>query len=327
MLVLNENSNHSEHVKSETNLAFRRVNKKEQITLVPFKVDNCVLDDDVDYYLSRFHITDGTPTDERSIRELAQQISHILGSEAPKAAQSQTPATKSKSALLVYVVLACMVLLLVCVIVYYQLKEKPIMEINSTEETWWTLDGNHLFINYVGDMLPYGPAEYSSDNVAPWTDNRAQIAALTIADSVTGIGSYSFDHCPVLASVTIPDTVTYIGEGAFSYCTGLTHVNIPNSVTNIGDGVFQGCTALTSAYIPDSVIRIGNNAFANCASLSSISVLEGTDIAPDAFPNSVIIETRPNNQDDATTPTIEIPSIEDYIPLEPEELWKIQHGQ
>ncbi len=317
LLVLNEHSNHSEHVKSETNLAFRRVNKQEQITLVPFKVDNCILDDDVDYYLSRFHITDGSPADAQSIQKLAKQISRILASEAPripedsKTTESQSTIPRTKFVFLGCVI--CMVILLVWVISRLIPPPPPV--------EWWTLEGNHLLIHCTGDMPDYGPAEYSPDNAAPWSESRTQISALQIADSVTGIGSYAFEHCPSLGGVIIPDTVTYIGEGAFSDCTGLISIHISNNATDIGDKAFQGCTSLPVVYIPDSVTDIGHGAFADCASLKAVSVPETTEVASDAFPNPDIMEIRPVG--DSTWKM----EPEELWGIEPEELWKIQHEQ
>ena len=46
----------------------------------------------------------------------------------------------------------------------------------------------------------------------------------TIPDSVTRVGSYSFEGCTSLTSVTIPYSVIFIGDRAFSRCTSLTTV-------------------------------------------------------------------------------------------------------
>ncbi|MEE1000816.1 MAG: leucine-rich repeat protein, partial [Bacteroidales bacterium] len=44
-----------------------------------------------------------------------------------------------------------------------------------------------------------------------------------------------------LTSVTIPNSVTSIGNYTFSGCYDLTSVTIPNSVTSIGGSAFSGC--------------------------------------------------------------------------------------
>ncbi len=93
---------------------------------------------------------------------------------------------------------------------------------------------------------------------------------ITIPDSVTNIGNYTFGGCSGLTGITIPDSVTTIGDGAFEDCTGLTNVTIGNSVTSIGGDAFYGCAKLTSITIPDSVTSIGGDAFRGCTSLTEV---------------------------------------------------------
>ena len=59
LLVLNEGSNVSAHVLNEINCAFDRFRAHEDITLLPFRIDQCTLSDDIYYYLGRIHIMDG----------------------------------------------------------------------------------------------------------------------------------------------------------------------------------------------------------------------------------------------------------------------------
>ena len=46
----------------------------------------------------------------------------------------------------------------------------------------------------------------------------------TISDSVTSIGSWTFNYCHSLTNITISDSVTEIGWGAFDYCRNLTDI-------------------------------------------------------------------------------------------------------
>ena len=110
------------------------------------------------------------------------------------------------------------------------------------------------------------------------------VVDLTIPDSVTSIGSWTFFGCSGLKSVTIPDSVTNIGEKAFSGCSGLTSVTIPNSVTSIGEKAFSGCSGLTSMTIPNSVTSIGREEFSGCSGLTSVTIPDGvTSIGYQAF--------------------------------------------
>ena len=112
----------------------------------------------------------------------------------------------------------------------------------------------------------------------------SSLTSVTIPDSVTSIGSYSFYGCSSLTSVTIPDSVTSIGEWAFDCCRSLESVTIPDSVMSIGDRAFGWCSSLKSVTIPDSVTSIGNEAFYYCSSLASVTIGNGvTSIGNEAF--------------------------------------------
>ena len=80
LLILEQSALHAAHIRSETALAFRRLNNGERITLLPFRVDNCDLtdDDDLDYYLVGQQIADGYPPDIGRVQELVDMISEVL---------------------------------------------------------------------------------------------------------------------------------------------------------------------------------------------------------------------------------------------------------
>lgn len=63
--------------------------------------------------------------------------------------------------------------------------------------------------------------------------------------AVTGIGDYAFRDCNEMTSVTIADSVTEIGTGAFVNCS-LSRAAVPNSVRSIGNSAFDGCIKLSS---------------------------------------------------------------------------------
>ena len=100
---------------------------------------------------------------------------------------------------------------------------------------------------------------------------------MTIPNSATSIGDYTFSGCSNLTSVTIPNSVASIGEGAFYGCTNLTSVALPNSVTTIEDGAFGGCSSLTS------VISLIENPF----TIIGKSV-EGSTFSLDTFNNATL---------------------------------------
>ena len=120
-----------------------------------------------------------------------------------------------------------------------------------------------------------------------------------IPESVTNIGSYSFEGCTGLESATIPSSVASIGSNAFNSCTSLTSVTLNSNeivsktytsnnnlttifgsqvkeyilgegITSVGDYTFYGSNSLTTVTIPGSVTNIGSNAFNSCTGLTTV---------------------------------------------------------
>lgn len=95
LLVLNEKSNVSAHVLNEINCAFDRFKNHEDITLLPFRIDQCGLSDDIYYYLGRIHIMDGgLPPELLRIQELVDRVSRLLGRESARDISLPGPAAK-----------------------------------------------------------------------------------------------------------------------------------------------------------------------------------------------------------------------------------------
>jgi hypothetical protein len=102
---------------------------------------------------------------------------------------------------------------------------------------------------------------------------NAEVASVTIPDSVTSIGYGAFGMCSSLATVIIPNSVTNIAAYAFFRCASLVSVTIPNGVTVLRDEVFGLCYGLATVTIPGSVTNIQIGAFEDCTSLSALYFL------------------------------------------------------
>ena len=98
------------------------------------------------------------------------------------------------------------------------------------------------------------------------------MTSVTIPNTVTSIGDFSFYFCENLVDITIPNSVISIGRNAFADCTGLSSITISNSVTTIGYAAFFECSALTEVNIPNSVTTIGDHAFRSCPRLTSVTI-------------------------------------------------------
>lgn len=143
---------------------------------------------------------------------------------------------------------------------------------------------------------------------------------ITIAGTVTKLGSKAFTNCTNLKSITIPSSVTTIEQGAFTNCTSLQSVTFGTGVKTIAPGMFkncsqlkfvdlggveviseyafQNCVNLQQIIIPDSVKTIRLKAFFKCASVQSVTLGKGLETVGNyAFGNLPLCERITINSD------------------------------
>jgi hypothetical protein len=137
-----------------------------------------------------------------------------------------------------------------------------------------TITGNSFTgsVLVIPSSVSHAGAEYAVTGIGNNAFVYSGLTSITIPDSVTSIGNYTFRGCTGLTSITIPNSVISIGDYAFRDCSGLTLFIIPNSVISIGNGTFFDCYGLISVTIPNSVTSIGNSAFFGCTNLISITM-------------------------------------------------------
>ncbi len=104
------------------------------------------------------------------------------------------------------------------------------------------------------------------------TGQATKLTRLTLPDSVTEIGTWTFYGGKNLTLTELPGGVTQIGNSAFRGCTGITLTELPDSVTQIGDSAFEDCTGITLTKLPSSVTQIGDFAFYGCTGLDDLTI-------------------------------------------------------
>ncbi|MBQ7046520.1 MAG: leucine-rich repeat protein [Oscillospiraceae bacterium] len=94
----------------------------------------------------------------------------------------------------------------------------------------------------------------------------ASLESAKLSENMTSLPSYTrggnihygfFAGCGKLESIVIPDSITFIGTNSFEGCSSLSSVTIGKGVTEMGFQVFRGCGNLVDIVIPENVKVIG----------------------------------------------------------------------
>lgn len=136
----------------------------------------------------------------------------------------------------------------------------------------WRLDKNGtdtytLTLSGSGKM-----ADYLAEKVRPWYSYASKITKLIVEDGVSSVGSRTCYNFTVLTDVSLADTVTDIGEFSFSGCSALVSVDLSN-VTSIRANALRGDRALSDIRLSRDLKVIDYQAFRDSgADNSSISI-------------------------------------------------------
>ena len=81
LLVLNDAANHSKYVLNEVSIAFDRYAKEAEITLIPFRIDNSALSDELDGYLHAIQSINGGTPENLNVAALIERVKRCPGIE------------------------------------------------------------------------------------------------------------------------------------------------------------------------------------------------------------------------------------------------------
>lgn len=101
---------------------------------------------------------------------------------------------------------------------------------------------------------------------------------LTLPESLTSIGNWTFRGMAALESIVIPNAVTKMGTYAFADDTSLKSAKLSTSCPWLKEGLFSECNALQSITIPSAVTKMDGYMFTNCKALTSATFEDGTDL-------------------------------------------------
>lgn len=87
-------------------------------------------------------------------------------------------------------------------------------------------------------------ADYDRAAATPWALWAEELQQITVADTVTGLGNFTFSGCQS-AAFTLPETLQRLGAYVFENCEGLHTITLPRNVMQVGTGAFSGCSDLT----------------------------------------------------------------------------------
>ena len=122
--------------------------------------------------------------------------------------------------------------------------------------------------------IPAKFGDYTVTDIGSWAFDGCPLTTLSLGKNIKTIGDYAFHDCRNLKNVTIPQSVTSIGKHAFDGCHSLDSLAINGAIESMGKQAFDGCISLKTLKLGENIKTIGNYAFRNCISLTNVTIPE-----------------------------------------------------
>ncbi len=153
---------------------------------------------------------------------------------------------------------------------------------SAASYTYSVSDGSATITGYTGGYgylsIPAVIDGYPVVRISSYAfQNRKDIYAVYMADSITTIREYAFSGCTNLQSVKLSKSLTTLYYYSFRNCTSLTEIEVPKSLTEGSSdgnsyGAFNGCNNIKTVSFEDGCTKIANGLFANCKGLETIVI-------------------------------------------------------
>ena len=156
--------------------------------------------------------------------------------------------------------------------------------------TYYVQNGAAIAIDCADDVtsvvIPATVNGYPVTELRETFREHKNIVSVTLPETITKIGAYSFYFTTLLSEINIPKSVIEISENSFTGCYKLSEVILPEGLKTIGNSAFSYCKSLSSIEIPKNVVSLGTSAFSNCEQLSIVTIPDNiTSLPNDVFNN------------------------------------------